>query len=153
MRRGSVTPDTMGMIVAMVGMILLGFLMFIKTTKQFEESFVATSSKVVAMDMASLMSLAMAAKEARIEYKTPAETVSFEIGVNNGYLSVKRIDETYCKEEEQSLIEKIQFEEPVYKQSFCIASSPLIHDYNIVSNVGRKFTIEKIDSDANVRVE
>jgi len=153
MKKGDITPDTLGMIIVTVGLILLGFLMFVKTTTKFIEGFVAASAKVVAMDLASLMSLSRAAKEVKIEYEVPTETVKFRIEVKNNYVIVQRIDESYCKEEEQKLFKKIVGEKPISEQEFCKASEPVLFTYEVGNNEGKKFIMEKVSEKADLYVE
>jgi len=151
--KGAVTPDTLGMIVAMIGMVLIGLLTFIKSTNEFAENFVAGSSKVIAMDIASLMSLSMSTKETRIEYEIPTETVRFKVDIKNNYVSVQRIDDSYCKEEKKSMLKRAIKGESTEKSRFCQAKFPVLYTFSVGDNVGNKFIIEKIDDKADFYAE
>lgn len=152
MKKGDVTPDTLGMIVITIGLIILGFLMFMKVTKSFIEGFAASSAKVVAMDLSSLTSLSLAAEEVKIEYEVPTETVEFIVKAN-GYIRVQRMDDTYCKEEERPLIKKVIGEEPISEDEFCKALEPVLFTPVIGKDRGRKFVIRKVEDGVELYAE
>jgi competence protein ComGC len=115
-----------------VSMIVLGIILLLmipKLINEFLGSFAYASAEIVARDIASLVSLSKASLHTTsINYNIPTEVAKFKLEFNNRYLTVLRIDNTYCKDSKL--------------KEFCKSFYPILFDLNAEVE-GKNFEIKK----------